>query len=139
MQKTLGKIRSNYCTIRKIQSYWNNNHLLTLYHSMIQSHINYRTTTWLHGNKVIANKIKPPAKKTFNANDTKFTIHQTLIQKNVFYSCINTTQILFQKHCIINFFSKAANKNIVIKSNSQIISIYCTFSVSKQSVKFWSP
>ena len=63
-----------------------------LCYSMMQS-----ATTWLHANKVIANKLqkicdkfqkmlcipsmqtKPPAKNTFNVNDTKFTIHQTLI------------------------------------------------------------
>ena len=103
MQKNLGKIRSSYCAIRKIRPYLNNEHLHILYYSMIQSHINYCTTTWLHGNRVIANKIqkicnkfqkmlyipskqiKSPTKKPFNANDTKFTIYQTLIQKSALF------------------------------------------------------
>ena len=102
MQKILGKIQSSFCAIRKIRPYLNKKHLCILYYSMIQSHINYCTTTWLHGNRTIASKIqkicnkfqkmlyipskqtKPPAKKLFNANDTKFTIYQTLIKKKCF-------------------------------------------------------
>ena len=120
MQKILGKIRSSYCAIRKIRPYLNNKHLHILYYSIIQSHINYCTTTWLHGNRVIANKIqkicdkfqkmlyilskqtKPPAKKLFNANDTKFTIYQTLIQKSALFMYQYHT-ILSQKHFIISF------------------------------------
>ena len=63
MQKILGKIRSSYCAIRKIRPYLKNKPLHILYYSMIQSHINYCTTTWLHGNRVIANKIQKTCDK----------------------------------------------------------------------------
>ena len=68
MQKILRKIRSSCCAIKKIRHYLNNKHLHIIYYSIIQSHINYCTTTWLHGNKVIANKIQKifyiPSKQT---------------------------------------------------------------------------
>ena len=38
-----------------------------------------------------------------------------------------------------NFFFIAKSKNVVTRSNSKIIPISCTFTVSKQSVKFWGP
>ena len=58
MQKILGKIRFSSYAIRKIRPHLNNKHLHISYYSMIQSHINYCTTTWLHDNRVIANEIQ---------------------------------------------------------------------------------
>ena len=122
MQKILGKIRSSYCAIRKIRPYLNTKHLHIIYYSMIQSHINYCTTTWLHGNKVIANKIQktcdkfqkrlyipskqttPPAKILFNPSDTKLTICQTLIQKNALFMHQYYTNSL--PKAFYNFFQK---------------------------------
>ena len=38
-----------------------------------------------------------------------------------------------------NFFLTAKSKNVVTRSNSKIIPVSCTFTVSKHSVKFWGP
>ena len=155
MQKIFSKIRFGYYAIKNIRPYLNNKHLHILYYSMIQSHINYCTITWLHGNRVIANKIQKICnkfqkmlsslqsrlnhlqKKLFNASDTKFTIYQPLIQKNALFMYQYHTNSL--PKAFYNFFSKATNKNIVTKNNSQIISIHCSSTASMQSVKFWGP
>ena len=80
---------------------------------------------------------KPSAKKLFNASDTKFTIYQTLIRKSALFMYQHHTNSL--PKVFYNFFSKATNKNIVTRSNSQIISIHCSSAASIQSAKFWGP
>ena len=125
---------------------------------MIYSHINYCLTTWFHSNKVIANKIQKvcnkfntmfdhhiPSKKTTKthkafatSNNTKFrTLDQCLIKNCVlfmFHYHKNSLPKIFR-----NFFFTAKNKNVVTRSNQKIIPVSCTFTVSKQSVKFWGP
>ena len=39
----------------------------------------------------------------------------------------------------LNFFFTAKSKNVVTRSNSKIIPVSCTITVSKQSVKYWGP
>ena len=46
----------------------------------------------------------------------------------------NSLQTIFR-----NFFFTFKTKNVVTRSNSQIIPVSSTFTVSKQSVKFWGP
>ena len=60
MQKILGKIRSSYCVIRKIRPYLNNEHLHIQYYIILwYKAISFiEQLTWLHGNRVIANKIQ---------------------------------------------------------------------------------
>ena len=158
MLKILGKIRSSCGAIRKIRSYLTNKHLHILYYSMIYSHINYCLTTWFYGNKFIANKIQKvcnkfnnmfdlhiPSKKTTKthkafatSNNTKIlTIDQCLIKNSALYMYNyhkNSPPTIFR-----NFFFTAKSKNVVTRSNSKIIPLSCTFTVSKQFVKFWGP
>ena len=156
MLKVLGRIRSGYGAIRKIRSYLTNKHIHILYYSMIHSHINYCLTTWFHGNKVIANKIQKicdkfnkmfhvPQNKTRKkstkltiAIDTKFlTVDQWLFKSRalfMYHYHRNSLPKVFR-----NFFLTPKNKNMITRSNSQIIPVSCSFTVSKQSVKFWGP
>ena len=80
---------------------------------------------------------KPLAKKLFNANDTKFTIYQTLIQKSALFMYKYTTNSL--PKAFYNFFSKVTNKNMVTRSNSLLISIHCSSIASMLSIKSWNP
>ena len=159
MLKIWGKIRSSYGAIRKIRSYLTNKHLHILYYSTIYSHISYCLTTRFHGNKVIANKIQKvcnkfnnmfdrhiPSKKTkkkthkalVTSNNTKFlTSDQSLIKNSALFMYNyhkNSLTKIFR-----NFFFTAESKNVVTRRNSKIIRVSCTFTVSKQSVKFWCP
>ena len=150
MLKILVKIRSSYGAIRKIRSYLTNRHLHILYYSMIYSHINYCLSTWFHGNKVIANKIQKfvtnsttcliatsPSKKTtktqkalVTSNNTKFlTLDQCLIKNSAIFMYNyhkNSLPKIFR-----NFFFTAKSKNVLTRSNSKIIPVSCTFTVSK--------
>ena len=158
MLKILGKIRSSYGAIRKIRSYLTNKHLHILYYSMIYSHINYCLTTWFHGNKVIANKIQRVCNKFYNMFDRHIPSKKTTKTHKALVTSSNT-KFLTLDQCLIknsalfmynyhknslpkifrNFFLTAKSKNVVTRSNSKIIPVSCTFTVSKQSVKFWGP
>ena len=125
---------------------------------MIYSPINYCLTTWFHGNEVIANKIQKvcnkfnnmfdrhiPSKKTaktykalVTSNNTKFLTLDQCLTKNSALFMYNYHKNSLPK-TICNFFLTAKSKNVVTRSNSKIIPVSCTFTVSKQSVKFWGP
>jgi len=38
-----------------------------------------------------------------------------------------------------NFFLATCRNKMTMRNNSQIISIYCSSNVSKQTIKFWGP
>ena len=86
-----------------------------------------------------------PSKKTtkthkalVTSNNTKFlTLAQCLIKNRALFMYNyhkNSLPKIFR-----NFFFTAKSKNVVTRSNSKIIPVSCTFTVSKQSVKFWGP
>ena len=125
---------------------------------MIYRHINFCLTVWFHGNKVIANKIQKvcnkfnnmldrhiPSKKTTKthkaletSNNSKFlTLDQCLIKNSALFMYHYHKNSLPKIFC--NFFFTAKNKIVVTRSNSKIIPVSCTFTISKQSVKFWGP
>ena len=150
MLKIFGKIWVSYGDTRKIRSCLTNEHLHILYYSMIYGHLNYCLTTWFHGSKVIANKIQ----KVCNKSNKRLDLHispQKIRKKHKALETCNNTEFLTVNQCLIknsalfmyyyhenslpkifrNFFSTSKNKNVVTKSNSRIISIFCTFTVSK--------
>ena len=58
MSNILCKVRSGLCIVKKIKPYLNKESLLTLYHSLILSHILYRITLWYHGNKSVVGQLQ---------------------------------------------------------------------------------
>ena len=58
MTNLIKKLRCNLGAVRKIKPYINQKCLLTLYHSMMVSHLQYCITTWCHGNKGLVTRLQ---------------------------------------------------------------------------------
>ena len=72
------------------------------------------------------------------ASDTKFlTVDQWLFKSRALFMYHYHRNFLSK--VFRNFFLTPKNKNMITRSNSQIILVSCSFTVSKQSVKFWGP
>ena len=135
----------------RVKPYLNKESLLTLFHSLILSHIRYCITTWCFGHNVLLNKLQKICNKFMkmifisksipNSKKTKIT--------NIMYNI----QQLYKLNLAIfmyNFFNKqlpTAFNNVfqtktsivITRSNSQIISISCKNTVSKQSIRYIGP
>ena len=106
---------------------------------MIYSHINYCLTTWFHGNKVIANKIRKVCNKFYNIFDRHIPSKNTTKTHKALVTSSNT-KFLTLDQCLIknsalfmynyhknslpkifrNFFLTAKSKNVVTRSNSKL-------------------
>ena len=58
MEMLLSKLKSSLYCVMRIKSYLNKESLLTLFHSLILSHIRYCITTWCFGHNVLLNKLQ---------------------------------------------------------------------------------
>ena len=77
MMNLVKKLRCSLGAITKIRPYLNRNCLLTLYHSLMLSYVQYCITNWFHGNTTIVNKIQKLCYKyicmTFRCKMSKVT------------------------------------------------------------------
>ena len=59
----LGKLRCGIDAITKVKSYLNTDTLLILYHSLINSHLQYCISNWCYGNVTITKKLEKTTNK----------------------------------------------------------------------------
>ena len=87
---------------------------------------------------ILSKKTTKTHKAIVTSNNTKFlTLYQCLIKNSALFMYNYHKKSLSK--IFRNFFFTAKSKNVVTRSNSKIIPVSCTFTVSKQSVKFWGP
>ena len=58
MEMLLSKLKSSLYCVMRVKPYLNKESLLTLFHSLILSHIRYCITTWCFGNNALQNKLQ---------------------------------------------------------------------------------
>ena len=123
--------------------------LITLFHSLILSHIRYCITTWCYGHSVLLNKLQRicnkfinmiirtnPAKKS-NKEITKDNILniQQLYKLNISI-CMYKSFHKQLPSAFDNLVFQRKTSTIITRSNSQIIPISCKNTVSKQSIRY---
>ena len=125
--------------------------LLTLFHSLILSHIRYCITTWCYGRSVLLNKLQKLCNKFINmiicTNPAKKR-NKEMIKDNIF-----NIQQLFKLNISIfmyksfrkqlpsafnNIFQRKTS-TVITRSNSQIIPISCKNTLTKQSIRYIGP
>ena len=71
MQWLLQKLRCSSHVINKVKQYLYKSSLLTLYHSLINSYVQYRVISWCHGNVTVIQKLQEVSTKAINLINTK--------------------------------------------------------------------
>ena len=71
MQWLLQKLRCSYHVINKVKQYLDKSSLLTLYHSLINSYVQYCVISWCHGNASMIQKLQKVSTKAINLINTK--------------------------------------------------------------------
>ena len=125
--------------------------LLTLFHSLILSHIRYCITTWCYGHSVLLNKLQKICNKFINmiisTNPTKKR-NKEITKDNI----LNIQQLYklnisifmyksFHKQlpsAFNNIFQRKTS-TVITRSNFQIIPISCKNTVTKQSIRYIGP
>ena len=149
-QNLLKQVRSTFGIVRASKGYLNSHSLKLLYYTMIQSKIQYCTTTWCHGNKTIKNKLQNTSNKYIKLINEKqpkvngsikpllFLSIDQLLSKEIatfMYKFINK---LLPK-TFENFFQLNQCNNRATRSNSQIIPISCSTNIGQQSMQYLGP
>ena len=91
MQWLLQKLRCSYHVINKVKEYHDKSSLLTLYHSLINSYVQYCVISWCHGNVSMIQKLQKVSTKAIN------TLAATL------YFCFRQKPSFRCQHCILPF------------------------------------
>ena len=66
MAMLISKLKSSLYTVMRVKPFLTQEALLTLFHSLILSHIRYCITTWCYGHSVLLNKLQKICNKFFN-------------------------------------------------------------------------
>lgn len=151
MKHLLTKIRSGFGAVCRVKPFLNQNTLLQLYHSLINSHLQYCITNWCHGSKTLLDKLQKTCnrfiKMIFNIKNSKL-IHKTMTEHKIL-----TIKQLLKKNIAIFMFKQnkdlnpvafnnifsTNNSNYNTRSNSQIVVKQCTTKLSQQSISAIGP
>ena len=148
----LTKIRSSFLAIQRARLYFNTKCLLTLYHTLIGSHINYCISTWLHGNASLKYKIQrvcdkymkmvfrckqTTAAKEFASNNGVMTLDQTLNYEiaNFMHKLENN----IMPKAIAELFTLRNQPNMRTRSKITYAIPFCGTSLEQQSIKYLGP
>ena len=71
MQWLLQKLRCSYHVINKVKQYLDKSSLLTIYHSLINSYVQYCVISWCHGKIIMIQKLQKVSTKAINLINTK--------------------------------------------------------------------
>ena len=83
MQWLLQKLRCSYHVINKVKQYLDKSSLLILYHSLINSYVQYCVISWCRGNVSMIQKLQKVSTKTINLIDTKKQKNNVFLQHNI--------------------------------------------------------
>ena len=151
MEMLLSKLKSSLYCVMRVKPYLNKESLLTLFHSLILSHIRYCITTWCFGHNVLLNKLQKICNKFMkmifisksikNSKKTKITNIMYNIQQLYKLNIAIFMYKFFNKQLptAFNNVFQTKTSNVITRSNSQIISISCKNTVSKQSIRYIGP
>ena len=82
MQWLLQKLRCSYNVINKVKQYLDKSSLLTLYHSLINSYVQYCVISWCHGNVCMIQKLQKVSTKAINLINTKKQKNNNVFQQH---------------------------------------------------------
>ena len=151
MAMLISKLKSSLYAVMRVKPFLTQEALLTLFHSLILSHIRYCITTWCYGHSVLLNKLQKicnkfinmiictnPAKKR-NKEITKDNILniQQLYKLNI--SIFMYKSFHKQLPSAFNNIFQRKTSTVITRSNSQIIPISCKNTVTKQSIRYIGP
>ena len=147
----LNKLRSGLAAARRVKPFLNQGTLITLYHSLMGSHLQYYISSWYYGNTTITNKLQKLCDKFIrlacgrNRNSDITDIRQK-------YEILTIDQLLF-KDIAVFMFKQNKNKNPSVfskifvtnhsqyntRNNSKIIPKFCSTNVCQQSISHRGP
>ena len=81
MQWLLQKLNYSYHVINKVKQYLDRNSLLTLYHSLINSYVQYCVISWCHGNITMIQKLQKVSTKAINLINIKKQKNSNVLQQ----------------------------------------------------------
>ena len=145
----LNKLRSGLAAARRVKPFLNQGTLITLYHSLMGSHLQYCISSWYYGNTTITNKLQKLCDKFIrlacgrNRNSDITDIRQK-------YEILTIDQLLF-KDIAVFMFKQNKNPSVFSKifvtnhsqyntrNNSKIIPKFCSTNVCQQSISHRGP
>ena len=147
MTMLIGKLKSSLYSVMRIKPFLSTETLLTLFHSLILSHIRYCITTWCYGNSVLVKKLQKICNKFLNMIPTTLNSKQSHKTNILSIQQLYDLNIAIFMHKFINKRLPAAFDHIFLtksstmstRSSSQIIPISCKSTVYKQSIRFIGP
>ena len=78
----LQKLRCSYHVINKVKQYLDKSSLLTLYHFLINSYVQYCVISWCHGNVTMTQKLQKVLTKAINLINTKKQKNSNVFQQH---------------------------------------------------------
>ena len=153
MQWLLQKLRCSYYVINKVKQYLDKSSLLTLYHSLIYSYVQYCVISWCHGNVSMIQKLQKVSTKTINLINTNKKKNSNVFQQHNLLTIQQSKQLEIAKfmHKYFNKFLPPAFSNIFdsnflsekatlrTRSKSELCPQYCRIKLTQRTLKFRGP
>ena len=153
MQWLLQKLRCSYHVINKVKQYLDQSSLLTLYHSLINSYVQYCVISWCHGNASMIQKLQKVSTKAINLINTKKQKNSNVFQQHNLLTIQQSKQLEIAKfmHKYFNkslppAFSNIFDSNFLsekatlrTRSKSKLCPQYCKIKLTQQTLKFRGP
>ena len=153
MHWLLQKLRCSYHVINKVKEYLDKSSLLTLYHSLVNSYVQYCVISWCHGNVSMIQKLQQVSTKAINWINTKKQKNSNVFQQHNLLTIQQSKQLEIAKfmHKFFNkslppAFSNIFDSNFLSKkatlctrSKSKLCPQYCRIKLTQQTLKFRGP
>ena len=107
MQWLLQKLRCSYHVIIKVKQHLDKSSLLTLYHSLINSYVQYCAISWCHGNVSMIQKLQKVSTKAINLINTKKQKNNNVFQQHNLLTIQQSKQLEIAK-----FMHKYFNRSL---------------------------
>ena len=149
MTMLINKLKSSLFSVMRIKPLLSTGALITLFHSLILSHIRYCITTWCYGNSILIKKLQKICDKFFHM--ISLSSHSIKNQKRnrpilSIYQMYNFNIALFmykyfnkQLPAAFDHVFQTKSSTMSTRSNSRIIPISCRSTVYQQSIKYIGP
>ena len=146
----ISKLKLSPYAVMKVKRFLTQEALLTLFHSLILSHIRYCITTWCYGHFVLLNELLKICNKFINMiiytnrkkTQQRITKHNILAIQQLYKLNVSICMYKsFHKQLPSAFNNIFQRKTFTVntRSNSQIIPISCKNTVTKQSIRYIGP
>ena len=145
------KLRSTLGVVSRIKPFLRQGSMLTLYHSLINSHLQYCITNWCIGNKTLINKLQKTCNKFIRmACNLRHYRDVTDVRKT--HQLLTINQLLTKEIAVFMFKQSSGKnpdvfRNVFVKSISQyntrnrskLIPKLCSSSLCQQSISYQGP